>query len=195
MKDDYLWDKSGEADPEIEHMERVLGSLRGKGGAKDLMPAFDALTRKRPRRWSIRAMAVAAGVAFAVLALGTLMVIQRRARTQVARDSQVVMVNPVQPSPVVESAAPVEETQETNQRAEESAPLTVKAPNQRSERLNLEARRRLINRRREASIEAREQAEGLMAKEQLIRALEITSSKLNVVQKKVRGDERQGPSS
>jgi hypothetical protein len=194
MKDDYLWDKSGEADPEIEHMERVLGALRGKGSAKELMPAFDALTRKRPR-WSMRAMAIAASMAFALLALGTLIALQRQMRKQAARDSQVVMVNPVQPAPEVESTAPVKEQEEMKKQAAGIEPSTVVVPKAKPERLNLDARRRFINRRREASIEAREQAEGLMAKEQLIRALEITSSKLSAVQKKVRGDRIQGPSS
>jgi hypothetical protein len=48
-------------------------------------------------------------------------------------------------------------------------------------------RRREINRSREAINNQREQAEGMMAKEQLIKALQITSSKLDAVQKKVQG--------
>src|SRR5687768_2609305 len=28
MNDDYLWDRSGEPDPEIEQLEQVLGTLR-----------------------------------------------------------------------------------------------------------------------------------------------------------------------
>jgi hypothetical protein len=194
MKDDYLWDKSGEADPEIEHLERVLGSLHSQSSAKDLMPAFDALTRKRPL-WRLKALAIAATLAFAVLALGTLIGLQRQMQTRAARDSQVVMVSPVTPSPEAESTSPAKEPEETRKQAEGAMPLTVGVPNVKSERLNPNARRRFINRRREAFINEREQAEGLMAKEQLIKALEITSSKLSVVQKKVRGDERQGPSS
>jgi hypothetical protein len=59
----------------------------------------------------------------------------------------------------------------------------------------LETRRRNTVRRREAFINQQEQLEGLMAKEQLLKALQITSNSLDFVQKKVQGDEKQGPSS
>ena len=28
MKDDYLWDKTGQPDPEIQKLEEILGTLR-----------------------------------------------------------------------------------------------------------------------------------------------------------------------
>ena len=28
MNDDYLWDKSGEPDPEVQKLEEILGTLR-----------------------------------------------------------------------------------------------------------------------------------------------------------------------
>ena len=36
MKDDYLWDGSGEPDPEIEQIEQMLGRYRHKGKAPEL---------------------------------------------------------------------------------------------------------------------------------------------------------------
>ena len=44
MKDDYLWDGSGEPDPEIQKLEAALGRYRHNQPA----PAFDRLREIRP---------------------------------------------------------------------------------------------------------------------------------------------------
>src|SRR5438445_1536312 len=50
MKDDYLWDGSGEPDPEVRKLETMLGRYRHNQPA----PAFDELGAVQPlkRRWS-----------------------------------------------------------------------------------------------------------------------------------------------
>jgi len=50
MKDDYLWDGSGEPDPEVQKLENLLGRYRHNQPA----PAFDQLEAVEPvrRRWS-----------------------------------------------------------------------------------------------------------------------------------------------
>src|SRR5713226_8059360 len=50
MKDDYLWDGSGEPDPEIQKLETALGRYRHNQPA----PAFDQIAEIRPvkHRWS-----------------------------------------------------------------------------------------------------------------------------------------------
>ena len=50
MKDDYLWDGSGEPDPEVQKLENVLGRYRHNQPA----PAFDAIAEAAPakKRWS-----------------------------------------------------------------------------------------------------------------------------------------------
>ncbi|MBD0373949.1 MAG: hypothetical protein ICV60_24275 [Pyrinomonadaceae bacterium] len=180
MKDDYLWDKSGEADPEIEHLERVMSGLRSKRTAQDMMPAFEKLQRTRPRSFP-RLMAIAATVAFAALALGAFAFIQREAKKQNTGGQPIVMVNPV---PTETAAAPA--VIDTPKQDEGQTPA-VEVSITRPKRAAVETRRRAVNRSLEASVHEREQAEGLMAKEQLIKALEITSSKLSFVQKKVKG--------
>ena len=30
-RSDYLWDRSGEPDPEVQHLEEILGALRHRG--------------------------------------------------------------------------------------------------------------------------------------------------------------------
>ncbi|HEV2196357.1 MAG TPA: FecR family protein [Candidatus Acidoferrum sp.] len=49
MKDDYLWDGSGEPDPEVQKLENLLGRYRHDQPA----PTFDQLAMERPahRRW------------------------------------------------------------------------------------------------------------------------------------------------
>src|SRR5436190_1230450 len=71
MKDDYLWDGSGEPDPEVQKLEEALGRYRQNQPA----PKFDEITQthkaKRPRnffnwRWEYQLSAVAASLLLAV---------------------------------------------------------------------------------------------------------------------------------
>ena len=55
---DYLWDGSGEPDPEIVRLEALLGTLRHHGGP----PALPARERGRFLTWKIGALAAAAVV-------------------------------------------------------------------------------------------------------------------------------------
>jgi hypothetical protein len=48
MSDDYLWDKSGDPDPEVERLEQKLGALRYKERPFEA-PAGDALSPARPK--------------------------------------------------------------------------------------------------------------------------------------------------
>jgi hypothetical protein len=70
VKDDYLWDGSGEPDPEIQKLETALGRYRHKQAA----PAFDQLpeiraekqrSRFSPWRFSLQVAAVAASIVIA----------------------------------------------------------------------------------------------------------------------------------
>jgi len=65
MRDDYLWDGSGEPDPEVERLERLLRGFRSGRTALELRP------RPRPR-WSAVAAAAAlvAGGAWLVTSAG-----------------------------------------------------------------------------------------------------------------------------
>ena len=75
MKDDYLWDRSGNPDPEIQRLESVLAPLRHRG----TVPAFP-VTAPAPRvipiytRWPWQAAAIAA----ALILAGVLWVSLRR---------------------------------------------------------------------------------------------------------------------
>jgi hypothetical protein len=62
MKDDYLWDGTGEPDPEVEHLERVLSRHRYRPRELRLP--------ERPQTAHFFRYAVAASLALAVLAAG-----------------------------------------------------------------------------------------------------------------------------
>lgn len=63
MNDDYLWDKSGEPDPEIQELEEILAPLRYQPKPLELPTNF-------PRRNYFPLLAIAATVLIALLAAG-----------------------------------------------------------------------------------------------------------------------------
>ena len=64
---DYLWDKTGEPDAEVERLEKLLGGLGQQPRALEL--PHDARVEQAPRRlWSRPALAAAAALALMLLA-------------------------------------------------------------------------------------------------------------------------------
>src|SRR5207253_8790093 len=141
MKDDYLWDKTGEPDPEIQHLERVMGQLRHRLTVEDL-PAFE-MPRKQPRVFP-KVLAIAATLAFAALALGAFAALHRQAKTADAADAPVVMLN-LPPSSIESGDAPakVDAPREQNNQVE---PIKISDTNPKSTAII--ARRRDANRSR-----------------------------------------------
>ena len=70
MKDDYLWDKSGQPDPQIQQLEEILGTLRYEPRPL-VMP--DNLRSPR-RRNHFPLLAIAAAILLAMLAVFLLIV-------------------------------------------------------------------------------------------------------------------------
>ncbi len=72
MKDDYLWDGSGEPDPEVERLARLLGRFRHNRPAAEFpwLARPDAIGARKPRRspfWALfPRLAVAAAVVLVV---------------------------------------------------------------------------------------------------------------------------------
>jgi hypothetical protein len=68
MKHDYLWERAGEPDPEIAHLEQVLGVLRHR--ARPLaLPSNQALSTSPPERWTWRGIGVSLALAATLLLL------------------------------------------------------------------------------------------------------------------------------
>ena len=68
MNDDYLWDRSGEPDPEIQQLEEILGTLRYQPKPLQLKRRFNVFPH----------LAIAATVAIALLAGGLWLQTQNR---------------------------------------------------------------------------------------------------------------------
>ena len=73
MKDDYLWDGSGEPDPEVQKLEKTLGRYRHNQPAPEFEQVAEAPKMKRPWNffhlsWEYRLGAVAASLLLAVTA-------------------------------------------------------------------------------------------------------------------------------
>ncbi len=68
MNDDYLWDGSGEADPEIEKLEGLLGRYRSEMPAPAL-PETQVVPIRSRRSGML--LPIAAAAAIAVLSLGS----------------------------------------------------------------------------------------------------------------------------
>ena len=80
MKDDYLWDGSGEPDPEVQKLENLLGRY----GHDQPAPAFDQIAVEQPasRRWHFPAFRfsfqLAAVAALLVVGISTFLVYRAR---------------------------------------------------------------------------------------------------------------------
>src|SRR5687767_15203136 len=86
MKDDYLWDRTGEPDPEIQQLEETLGTLRYQPRPLEipLNEQPDARRRFFPEFSQVRAprLAIAATLLIALLGLGLWLGLQRLQRGQ-----------------------------------------------------------------------------------------------------------------
>jgi hypothetical protein len=155
MNDDYLWDKTGQPDPQIQQLEEILGTLR-------YQPKPLALPQKRNY---IPLLAIAASLLLAILAGG----IWLRVRSRHDAPPQQAQVTPATPNPVEAPKLPVNR----------SAP---NPPLQATNRIHR-------NRNRSASsvlpvLPKRDREEALMAKQQLMLALRLTTQKLHLVHTK-----------
>lgn len=88
MNDDYLWDRSGEPDPEIQQLEEILGTLRYQPKPLKLAPLA-------PRRNYFPLLAIAATLAITLLASGLWLLLPR----EEASIPSVAFLTPATPIP------------------------------------------------------------------------------------------------
>jgi len=156
MNEDYLWDKSGEPDPEIQQLEEILGTLRYQPKPFEVPGNVPA-----PRRRSyFPLVAIAATLLVALLAGG----IWLRVRTRHEPRPQYVQV----PTPPVEGK-PIT-----------SEPEKMPAPPKEHVAVNRVPRKRSSL----PALSKREREEALAAKQQLMIALRLASEKLNLIHRR-----------
>lgn len=169
MNDNYLWDRTGEPDPEIQQLEELLGTLRYQPRPLEI-PANLAVGRKRSFYVPVT---IAAAIIMAAILLGLWF---QFGRTPAAPNEQVKQDNSV-PSPLnVKSPTPEEKPAMVKDEEPE-----VK-PRRQLNRNVLAVYRRPASRKEtiEPTLTPQEEAD----KEQVLLALRIVSAKLNLAQRK-----------
>jgi hypothetical protein len=192
MRKDYLWDRSGEPDPEMQSLEATLGKLRHQPQPLQLPVA-------PPRRQDFHWLAAAAAVVLMVLAGGLWMAFSRRPAETTS--DRLLLVRQTTGSlaglygaadsfalSIGEDTVRRDADAQSARTARESRPRRVI-----EERYTVvaSARSRAPERRRDE----RMMKEGEIAKEQLMLALHFASSKLNLVQRKIQVNKEHGPAS
>ena len=152
MNDDYLWDKTGQPDPEIQQLEQILGTLRYE--PKPLVLPADVRVPQRRNYFPL--LAIAASILLAIVA-GSIW-LRVRSRNEIPKQQAQVE----QPTPQL--------------------PEAPQAPQNRSASNPPVLAHNRIHRKRSASSAVNQEA--LMAKDQLMLALRITSEKLQMVRTK-----------
>src|SRR5262245_58702543 len=172
MDDNYLWDRTGEPDPEIQKLEELLGTLRYQ--PRPLAIPADMSIRRR----NYFPLAIAAAVALLVIGAALWFQISR-SRPKPGREA-------VQQG---EPKAPPTGSQQSEQ------PVNVRNDNDNDKLTPPPRKRRATNlvavyKRRENRVQTREPvltAEEQAEKEQVLLALRLVSAKLNIAQRKVVG--------
>jgi hypothetical protein len=156
MNDNYLWDKTGQPDPEIKQLEDILGTLR-------YQPKPLALPADLPRRRNyLPLMAIAASLLLALLAGGIWLRLRSRNTT------------------------PPQHAKVETPKTEEKPDITPTPPlNKSAFNPPLQATNRIHRKRSGPSVLPEpEREEALMAKEQLMLAFRLTTQKLQLVHTK-----------
>jgi len=169
MNEEYLWDKSGEPDPEIQQLEQILGTLRYEPKPLDLS---DEVQRRSRNRY-LSLMAIAATLLIALIAGGLWL----RVRSKANRPLDNVKVQ----SPKPQQVSPKIEDQKTNE---------ILAAVSDKPRHNAESKLKEVRQPRTlqpSNMTALERKQALEAKEQLMIALRLTSEKLNLAHRKAQG--------
>ena len=177
MNDNYLWDRTGEIDPEIQQLEETLGALRYQPHPLQI-PAHLQIGR---RRRFYPALAIAAAIALVAIALGLWVALKQHqtapsfvANQESPRPKQ-IQKQPVQPNDQPEQAG---DNKDSNPK--------INQKGQREPVRNLLAVYKTRGTRtaiRQPQLTPQELAE----KEQVLVALRLVSAKLNIAQRRTQG--------
>ena len=179
---DYLWDRTGEPDPEIQQLEEILGTLRYQPRPLEI-PAGLHIGRDRSFFRSHAApLAIAATVAMLLLGLGLWLGLQRLQRSpqQIVKSPDTPQVQPVSsPDEKQNSALAVSSPEPERKRIDESPRRHVNPS-----RFARDSRRDRNTAVKDQQLTLKQQQEARAAKDQLMLALRVTSMKLNLAQRK-----------
>jgi len=175
---DYLWDKTGEPDPEIRELEEILGTLRYQPRPLDIPASVSIGGRRSFFRSATPSLAIAAAIALIVLGLGVWLGVQRLQKPEPGPQARNEKLAPT-PAPSTEPNRTIVPAPGGNETAIETSHRS--APRQsllavRGKRIHREAV--------SPEVAARRLEEAQAAKDQLMVAFRFVSAKLNYAQKK-----------
>lgn len=199
---DYLWDRTGEPDPEIQQLEEVLGTLRYQPRPLEI-PADVVPGRKRFDFLAVGSslaprLAIAAAIALVVLGLGLWLTLQRQHAPELAvgKGTPATTVATSQAAVVAPNAVELKAVT-SNKAGNDSAPAKISRQVKVHRHMNAGVANRdttaaNTNRNRSpvranSELAAGEIKEAEAAKQQLMLALRLASSKLSFAQRKTRG--------
>ena len=190
IEGDYLWDKSGEPDPEIQQLEELLGTLRYQPRPLDIPAELQIAPQRNFFRGHAPGLAIAATITMLVLGLGLWLGLQRLQRHQPTD----IVKTPSKPAATDQATTPSSsQAQDASSiRQNGSDQKHVAAPQRHRVSPSLLAGN--TNRRRDAvrkglvkdsALAESELQEAAAAKDQLMLGLRVASAKLSFAQKKM----------
>jgi uncharacterized protein HemX len=169
----YLWDKSGEPDPEIEELEQILATLRYQPRPFQV-PKTISFGR---RLTSNSVLAIAAAVAMVVLGLGIWLSLNQKKPNA----SSASYANQKREQPMPNAAPPKNETVVKEERSVSPA-AEQQTIAQRPAESRANQRRRFTT--PGSAMLAKQRSEAENGKRQLMLALRVASAKLNLAQRR-----------
>jgi hypothetical protein len=185
---DYLWDKTGEPDPEIQQLEEVLGTLRYQPQPLKIPVGLQVGRERSFFRGFAPRLAIAATIAMLLLGLGLWLGLQRLERNrpaEIVRTAGTPAVNPkheVEAPPkqdqnLVTSSGPDQKRIDEPRRGGANQSLLAANTN----RVSNEHRNERV---KNQQLAAKKLKEAEAAKDQLMLAFRMASVKLNFAQRK-----------
>lgn len=177
---DYLWDRSGEPDEEIQKLEEILAPLSYQ--PRPLIIPATVMPGRRHR--FVPVLTIAATILLAALALGLWFAVRRNQVVQ-----PVIAELPPAHSPERAGPLPATSPEEPKVAQKDNSPEPAPRTPHR-ETITRRERSRPIERQPspETIAATADEAEGEAAKEQLMTALRLVSTKLHHAQKRTQGD-------
>ena len=158
MNDDYLWDKSGEPDPQVKELEEILAPLRYKPTPLEIPEKFPV---ERKRNY-VPLLAIAATVLIALIAGAVWLRLRTEKSTPPQEQAKAIPSAPSAPpvQSVVQEVTPTPEVVK-------NTPLPKKPI-----------------RRYKPALTKQDREEALVAKEQVMLALRLASEKIKLAQRR-----------
>jgi len=183
MNDDYLWDRTGEPDPQIQQLEQILGTL----GYYTRPLELPARVRIGRRRTFFPRIAIAAAVATMLVGGSSWLLLRRQnASVGLGSASNLPAVKKLKTAPE-NAAAPARD--EVVAESKVTNGVLENKPKRRGVRKSLLAGNKQFRtlRARGTELTARDRGEAQAAKEQLLLGLRVASTKLSLAQKRAQG--------